>query len=218
MSKQHLLEEMLSTNKVKCADMDLLMLSNFPQVIQHFQNVVIKWDPHGCLHANSRGGPLMEQSVAGDIKTCGDYNLWLTPDPGNKQDIKKKGQKQIGFKPTEKNLLSTLPVHFQNEAMKILDFERGPDDVENEDYLPGINDQQTPLERLLLSENFKLLHDILEELREVDPVKLEDVTVYDIIPNMLRDSKLLFERCHIPEIAQIAKVLESYTCRNFYST
>ena len=31
MSKQHLLEEMLSTNKVKCADMDLLMLSNFPQ-------------------------------------------------------------------------------------------------------------------------------------------------------------------------------------------
>ena len=33
MSKQHLLEEILSTNKVKCADMDLLMLSNFPQGI-----------------------------------------------------------------------------------------------------------------------------------------------------------------------------------------
>ena len=42
---------------------------------------------------NSRGGPLMEQSVAGDIKTCGDYNLWLTLDPENKQDIKKRGQK-----------------------------------------------------------------------------------------------------------------------------
>ena len=171
MSKQHFLEEMLSTNKVKCADMDLLMLSNFPQGIQHFQNVVIKWDPDGCLYVNSRGGPLMEQSVAGDIKTCGDYNLWLTADPGNKQDIKRKGQKQIGLKPTEKNLLSMLPVHFQNEAKEILDLEHDPDDVENEDYLPDINDQQTPLERLLLSENFKLLHDILEELREVDPVK-----------------------------------------------
>ena len=218
MSKQHLLEEMLSTNKVKCADMDLLMLSNFPQEIQHFQNVVIERDPYGCLHVSSRGAPLKEQSVAGDIKTCGDYNLWLTPDPGNKQDIKKKGQKQIGLKLTEKNLLSMLPVHFQNEAMEILDFECDPDDVENEDYLPDINDKQTPLERLLLSENFKLLHDILEELREVDPVKWEDVTVHDIFPDMLRDSKLLFERCHIPEITQIGKVLESYTGRSFYST
>ena len=72
------------------------MLSNFPQGIQNFQNVVIEWDPDECLHVNSRGGPLMEQSEAGDIKTCGDYNLWLTLDPENKQDIKKKGQKQIG--------------------------------------------------------------------------------------------------------------------------
>ena len=75
MSKQYLLEEMLSTNKVKCADMDLLMLSNFPEGIQHFQNVVVEQDPDECLHVNSRGGPLMEQSVAGDIKTCEDYNL-----------------------------------------------------------------------------------------------------------------------------------------------
>ena len=93
MSKQHLLEEVLSINKVKCVDMDLLMLSNFPQGIQHFQNVVVELDPDGCLHVNNRGGPLMEQSVAGDIKTCGDYNLWLTLDPGNKQDIKKSRNK-----------------------------------------------------------------------------------------------------------------------------
>ena len=121
-------------------------------------------------------------------------------------------------KPTEKNLLSTLPVHFQNEAMEILDFEHDPDDVENEDYLPDINDQQTPLERLLLSKNFKLLHEILEKLREVDPVKWEDVTLHDIFPDMLRGSKLLFERCCIPEITCIGKVLESYTGRSFYST
>ena len=111
-----------------------------------------------------------------------------------------------------------LPVCFQNDAMEILDFECDPDDVENEDYLPDINDQQTPLERLLSSENFKLLHDILEELREVYPVKWEDVTVYDIFPDILRDSKLLFERCCIPEIAWIGKVSESHTVRNFYST
>ena len=49
MSKQCLLEEILSPNKVKCAAMDLLMLSNFPQGIWHFQNVVIKWDRDGCL-------------------------------------------------------------------------------------------------------------------------------------------------------------------------
>ena len=109
-------------------------------------------------------------------------------------------------------------MHFQNEAMEILDFECDPDDVENEDYLPDINDQQTPLERLLLSENFKLLHDILEELREVDPVKCEDVSVHDIFPDILRDSKLLFERCSIPEITCIGQVLESYTGRSFYST
>ena len=60
MSKQHLLEEMLSTNKVKCADMDSLMLSKFPQGTHHFQNVVVEWDPDGCLHVRSRGGSLME--------------------------------------------------------------------------------------------------------------------------------------------------------------
>ena len=102
--------------------------------------------------------------------------------------------------------------------MEILDFEHDPDDVENEDYLSDINDQQTPLERLMLSENFQLLHDIPEELREVDPVKWEDVTVHDIFPDMLRDSKLLFERCRTPEIPLIGKVLESYTGRSFYST
>ena len=144
--------------------------------------------------------------------------MWLTPDHGNKQDIKKKGQKQIGLKPTEKNLLSTLPVHFQNETMEILDFECDPDDVENENYLPDISDQQTPLERLLTSENFKLLHGILEELREIDLVKWVDVAVHDIFLDMLRYSQLLFEKCHLPEITQIGKVLESYTGRGFYST
>ena len=59
---------MLSTNKVKCADMDFILLYNFAQGTQHFQNVVIERDPNGCLHVNSRDGPLMEQSVAGDIK------------------------------------------------------------------------------------------------------------------------------------------------------
>ena len=70
----------------------------------------------------------------------GDYHLQLTPDPGNNQDIKKKGQKQIGSKPTEQNLLSMLLVHFQNETMEILDFVHDPDDVENEDYLPDIEE------------------------------------------------------------------------------
>ena len=102
--------------------------------------------------------------------------------------------------------------------MELLDFEHDQDDVENEDYLPDINDQQIPLKRLLSSENFRLLHDILEELREVDPVKREDVTVHDIFPDMLRDSKLLFERCRIPELSRIGKVLESYTGRSFYSS
>ena len=73
-----------------------------------------------------------------------------------------------------------LPVQFQNEAMELLNFEHDQDDVENEDYWPDINDQQTPLERLLSSENFKLLHDILEELRDIDPVKWEDVTVHNV--------------------------------------
>ena len=102
--------------------------------------------------------------------------------------------------------------------MEILDFKCDPEDVENEDYLTDINDQQTPLERLLSSKNFKLLHDILEELREVDPVKWQDVTVHDIFQDMLRDSKLLFKSCHIPKITCIGKVLESYTGRSFHST
>ena len=49
-------------------------------------------------------------------------------------------------------------------------------------------------------------------------MKWEGVTVHDIFPDMPRDSKLLFERCRIPEITPIGQVLESYTGRSFYST
>ena len=90
------------------------------------------------------------------------------------------------------------------------------DETEDTDYLPDIN-TPTPLQKLLTNENFKLIQDILDELQQYDMEKWQNVQVFKLYPDILKDSEVLYEKYGVVELAKIAKVLESYTHRSLFS-
>ena len=47
--------------------------------------------------------------------------------------------------------------------------------------------------------------------------KWGNVQVFELYPDILKDSEALYEKCQVAELAKIAKVLESYTQRSFFS-
>ena len=57
----------------------------------------------------------------------------------------------------------------------------------------------------------------LLNLKEYTPDKCQNLIVSDLFPNMLLDSKVLVSKCTKDEIRIIGTVLESYTCRAFFS-
>ena len=72
--------------------------------------------------------------------------------------------------------------------------------------MPDLN-APTPLDKLLMNENFKLIQDILDELQEYDMEKWGNVQVFELFPDILKDSEVLYEKCKVAELAKIAKVL-----------
>ena len=124
--------------------------------------------------------------------------------------------KQIGLKPDERKL-SALPRQIHEQATDYKDTNDWDNDKGKEtEYLPNLN-APTPLDKLLMNENFKLIQDILDELQEYDMEKWGNVQVFERFPDILKDSEVLYEKCRVAELAKIAKVLESYTHRSFFS-
>ena len=76
---------------------------------------------------------------------------------------------------------------------------------------------QSGLQQLLTSQSFKLLEDIAIELKEYAPDKWQHLTVSDLFPDMLHDSKVFVAKCTKDEIRIIGTVLESYTSRAFFN-
>ena len=62
-----------------------------------------------------------------------------------------------------------------------------------------------------------LLEHIAVELKEYAPDKWQHLTMSDLFPDMLRDSKVLVAKCTKDEIRIIGNVLESYTSRAFFN-
>ena len=107
MGKLHILEEILSTNKVSNGDKDLLMLYRLPQGITEYYSISIQRKQSGSIHVQSTGGPLFSNSVTGHLVTCGDTKLWLNTDV--RKPERRQSPKQIGLKADEINLLLALP-------------------------------------------------------------------------------------------------------------
>ena len=125
--------------------------------------------------------------------------------------------KQIRLKPDERNLLFALPRQIHEQAADYEDTNDWDNDKgEDMEYLPDLN-APTPLDKLLTKEKFKLIQDILDALQEYDMEKWGNVQVFELFPDILKDSEVLYEKCRVAELAKIAKVLESYTHSSFFS-
>ena len=66
------------------------------------------------------------------------------------------------------------------------------DETEDMDYLPHIN-APTSLQKLLTNDNFKLTQDILDQLQQYDMEKWQNVQVFELYPDILKDSEVLYE-------------------------
>ena len=71
----------------------------------------------------------------------------------------------------------------------------GEDTNDDGEYLPDLMPIQSGLRQLLTSKSFKLLEDIAVELKEYAPEKWQHLTMSDLFPDMLCDSKVLVAKC-----------------------
>ena len=132
------------------------------------------------------------------------------------QKCEKRCAKSYGLKPAERNTLSALPSYIVNPFLE-LEGNDGEDTNDDGEYLPDLMPIQLGLQQFLTSQNFKLLEDIAVELKEYAPDKWQHLTVSDLFPDMLHDSKVLVAKCTKDEIRIISNVLESYTSRAFFN-
>ena len=101
----------------------------------------------GCIDVQSTGGPLFSNSVAGQLVTCSNTNLWLQPDVSKPE--KRLLARQVGLKPDEINLLSALPRQICEQASHNKDLnELVNDEGQETEYLLDLNGS-TPLHKLL---------------------------------------------------------------------
>ena len=124
--------------------------------------------------------------------------------------------KLYGLTPAERNILSALPDNIVNPFLE-LEGNDGEDTDDDGEYLPDLMPIPSGLQQLLTSQSFKLLEDIALELQEYAPDKWQHLTVSDLFPEMLHDSKVLVAKCTKDEIRIIGNILESYTSRAFYN-
>ena len=130
------------------------------------------------------------------------------------KNVRKVPAKCYGLKPAERNILSTLPSNIVNQFLE-LEGNNGKDTNDDGEYLPDLMPIQSGLRQLLTSESLKLLEDITVELKGFTPDKWQHLTMSDLFPDMLRDSKVLVAKCTKDEIRIISTVFEAYTSRAF---
>ena len=58
MGKLHILEEVMSTNKISNSDKDLLVLNGLPVGITEYHSLKIEREDSGAIHVQSTSGPL----------------------------------------------------------------------------------------------------------------------------------------------------------------
>ena len=209
----------MTINCLKLGDVDLLRFSTFTEGTNIFNNVEVTKTSEGALHISTLGGTLLKRPCAKYIVSPRDEHLWKEESSRHATcttNVKKVVPKSYGLRPAERNVLSALPSDIVNPFLE-LEENNGEGTDEDEEYLPDLMPIQSGLQQLLSSENFKLLEDIAVELKEHAPDKWNHLTVSDLFPDVLRDSKLLVAKCTKDEIRVIGIVLESYTSRPFFN-
>ena len=184
-----------------------------------YNNVEVTKTSEGALHITTLGGKLLKRPCLKYIVSPHEEHLWKEDSSKHAtctKNVRKVVPKSHGLRPAERNILSTLPSDIVNPFLE-LEENNGEGIDEDEEYLQDLMPIQSGLQQLLSSENFKLLEDIAVELQEHAPDKWKHLTVSDLFPDVLRDSKLLVAKCTKHEIRITGTVLESYTSRAFFN-
>ena len=205
---------------LKLGDICLLRFSTFRQGTNTYNNVEVKETSAGELHITTLGGKLMKRPCAKYFVIPLEENLWkedLSKPVTCTKNVRKVVPKSYGLKPAERNILSALPSNIVNPFLELEGNDgKGTDD--SGEYLPDWMPIQSGLQQLLTSQSFKLLENIAVELKEYAFDKWQHLTVSDLFPDILCDSKVLFAKCTQDEIRIISNVSESYTSRAFFNT
>ena len=218
LSKSRIVDELLMITSQKFRDYDLLRFNMFTKGTNTYINIEVTKTSAGALHITTLGGNLMKRPCAKYVITPLEQKFWkeelLRPVTCTK-NVRKAVPKSYGLKPTERNILSVLLSNCQPILGVIKKHCEDTDD--DEEYLPDLMPIQSGLGQMLTSQSFKLLEDIALELKEYAPDKWQHLTVSDLFPEMLHDSKVLVAKCTKDEIRIIGNVLESYTSRAFFN-
>ena len=126
-----------------------------------------------------------------------------------------KSSKVYGLHSEEENLLSVvdadilLEIRQQREYVQV--------EIDNDEYLPDIEEPPSQLAALLGSKEFMLLEEIASDLQELNNSKWSTLTPDTLFPDMFQDAGVLYKSCTIKDLVVIGKVLECYTGRPWYN-
>ena len=215
LSKSCVMEDLLSTNKISNGDKDLLRFTKFPIGNTVMLNVQVTRHPSGRLSFTSLGGPLFDRPVASMFVTVKTWKIYQ-----RMMLIRVKlrpNQRDSMVYIQMKSLLCTLP----SSILEEFECQSNDDEELEDDQLSDITNEgpvQSKLAKHLTSNNFNLLQEIIDELKELDYNKWSRWTVDDLFPDLLRNASKLMSTCIVRELNTIGKILLNYTGRSFFSS
>ena len=170
LSKQSLVNILCDTCRISSGDLDLLMLSQFPQGKTTFNNMQVVHSGNGALTCTSLGGAEFQRPVCAYFKTW-TYGLQLHK---KKHPVQSINQKVIvGLASNE------------NSLMQLLRKMDSTTDWHNTDTLPDLLEMTDELCYYLLEINTSLLDKILKNLQVHDNVKLRQFSISSMYHNIL---------------------------------
>lgn len=221
LTKSRILKEMMSTCNVPIADKQTISSVRISNNGLLLKNLFCKRNSDSGILIHSLGGDLFNGCVSHLFTTCSDFEVWAkfslkllneqrqqNVAQNNHQgatDKKKQSTVVCGLQDDETNLLSLLPQQLADHLA-----------TENaENILEGVNNTQ--LYKVLTAANFNLLNDIKSDLSDYNPRKWTQRKLDKLYPEILRNPQTLNKECTAKELIIIAKILQVFTGRKFYS-
>ena len=230
LTKTRVIKEMLNTCSVSLQDKATLQTTRISRNGLMLQNIYCRRKRSGGILIHSLGGDLFDGLVSHLFTTCSDIEVWgnyllkrtneqkkQNALEANRQDElntqepsgrRKNSDMKCGLEPEETNLLSLLPQNIaDNLALQ----------YETDENIADTDNNETNLYKVLTAANFNLLNDIKSDLAEYNPRKWTQTKLDLLYPEILRNPQALNKECTAKELHIIAKILQVFTGRKFYS-
>ena len=128
-----------------------------------------------------------------------------TSNTNNRNQLKKN----LGLQENEQDILSLINSDINNENLTNLEDE--------DDTLPDLNPRKTTLESFLLGDEYSLLQNILNQLRNFNATKWQDKSKHFLYPHLLTDANEMMKFCIVKELNIIATEMRCIMGRIWFS-